>query len=100
MSNPAVSLKGTTVEIDGDVWTVILMPIPLDDLPQSKPGGPRFDAATLFQLLCGMNLAIATRGVDGKYVFSVPPYLANRIRSKIGPDFVWETLRIPPASAL
>jgi hypothetical protein len=92
----SLKLQGTTVEIDGDKWLVILMPVPRAYLPLTRPGSPPVDSEVFWQFVCSQPVAIATRGVQGDYLFSVPEALAKRMRSKIARDFVWEKIVFPP----
>jgi|ERR1700733_154086 len=90
----SITVKGTRIKIDGDEWTVILTPFESNSVSPKVSQQTPVDAETIWRGLCGLNLVAATRQADGEYSFSVPPSLANQLRSKIASDFVWEKIEI------
>jgi hypothetical protein len=96
--NSEIVFKGTTVEIDGDKWVIILIPLKRgysSPFSLKNSVGQPVDVESFCQKFFGQFLVFATRGDNGQYEFSVPPFLANRIRSKIPPDFVWSEMHFP-----
>ena len=97
-TNHEIVFNGTTVEIDGDTWLVILLPLKQEHFlpfPPTIHGIEQFDVESSRQKFFGQSLVFAIRGTDGQYQFSVPASFQQKIRSKIPPDFDWKEMHFP-----